>query len=161
MEKAEKQAVEIRHSGEHRVQLQSERLLKAYKSRAELERRNALLKTKRELIEKAFIHIHEHMLGLKDKEYFQLVAELASSLGEIKGTVYFNSRDLKRLPSDFEKTLCKGKNGMEISKTPDDGIDGGFILRSGDIEENMTFSAVLSDRREEIEDMISRELFRD
>lgn len=161
MEKAEKQAEEIRHSGEHKVQLQSERLLKAYKSRAELERRNALLKTKRELIEKAFNHIHEHMLGLKDKEYFQLVAELASSLGEIKGTVYFNSRDLKRLPRDFEKTLCKDKIDMEISKTPDDGIDGGFILRSGDIEENMTFSAVLSDRREEIEDMISRELFRD
>ncbi len=161
IEDAEKQAEEIRHGGRHKVELQSEKLLKAYKSRAELERRNALLKTKRELIEKAFRHIHECMLSLKDKEYFELVSGLASSLGEIKGTVYFNSSDLRRLPKDFAKTLGKGKNGIEISRTPDDGIDGGFILKNGDIEENMTFSAVLEDRREEIEDMISKELFKD
>ena len=161
IKKAEKQAEEIRHNGEHKVQLQSEKLLKAYKSRAELERRNSLLKTKRELIEKAFGHIYECMLSLNDDEYFELVSGLASSLGEINGTVYFNSRDLRRLPKDFAKTLGRGKNGIEISQTPDDGIDGGFILKNGDIEENMTFSAVLSDRHEEIEDMISRELFRD
>lgn len=161
IEDAEKQAEEIRHSGEHKVQLQAEKMLKAYKSRAELERRNAILKTKRELIEKAFRHIYEYMLELKDKEYFELVYGLASSLGEIKGIVYFNSRDLKRLPKNFAEKFGGIKGGIEISKIPDDNIDGGFILKNGDIEENMTFSAVLSDRHEEIEDMISKELFRD
>ncbi len=159
IENAEKQAEEIRHSGEYRIKVQSEKILKSYKSRAELERRNAILKTKRELIEKAYRHIHEYMLGLADKEYFELVAGLASSLGKTNGILYFNSRDLKRLPKDFKKTLCGGKAEIEISAVPDDGIDGGFILRNGDVEENMTFSAVLADRREEIEDMISKELF--
>ena len=38
-------------------------------------------------------------------------------------------------------------------------IDGGFILKNGDIEENMSFSALLSSNRDSIEDLINRELF--
>ena len=47
----------------------------------------------------------------------------------------------------------------ELSKTPCD-IESGFILKCGDIEENMDFSAILSEKRDAIEDFINQELFK-
>ena len=38
-------------------------------------------------------------------------------------------------------------------------IESGFILKCGDIEENMDFSAILSEKRDAIEDFINQELF--
>ncbi len=160
-QEAKKQAEEIRHGGEHKIELQAENLLKAYKSKAELERRNAVLKAKRNEIEKAIRHIHDYMLALEDKKYFELVMKFASSLAEKNGTVYFNSRDLKRLPKDIVKKFSDCGVKVQVAEKPCDDIDGGFILRNGDIEENMSFSSILIEKREELEDMISRELFKD
>ena len=161
VEKAEKQAQEIRHSGEHRVQLQSEKLLASYKSREELERRNLILKTKRDEIAKAVEHIYKAMLSLDDNKYFDLVLKLAGTLGGGSGTVWFNSRDLKRLPPDIKKRFAQKKLDITVSDKADDSIDSGFILKNGDIEENMSFSSVLAEKRELVEDIIGRELFRD
>jgi len=161
MEKARKQADDIRHGGEHKVQLQSQKLLNAYKSREELEKRNALLKTKRFEIEKAFNHIYEYILGLDSKRYFDLVLKLAGKLGDLSGTIYFNSRDLKRLPKDMSERFAKCGIKAQISSVPDDSIESGFILKHGDIEENMSFLSVMNDKREIIEDLIGRELFKD
>lgn len=161
MEKARKQAQDIRHSGEHKVQLQSEKLLGAYKSREELEKRNALLKTKRNEIEKAFEHIYQHILGLNTDKYFELMLKLAKTLGQTSGTVFFNSRDLKRMPKDMADRFAKCGIKADISSAPDDSIDSGFILKHGDVEENMSFLSVMNDKRESIEDLIGRELFRD
>lgn len=161
MEKARKQADDIRHGGEHKVQLQSQKLLNAYKSREELEKRNALLKTKRFEIEKAFNHIYEYILSLDSKRYFDLVLKLAGKLGDLSGTIYFNSRDLKRLPKDMSERFAKCGIKAQISSVPDDSIESGFILKHGDIEENMSFLSVMNDKREIIEDLIGRELFKD
>lgn len=159
--KAEKQAEEIRHSGEHKVQLQSEKLIKAYKSRAELEKRNALLKAKRTEIEKAIEHIHEYLLSMPENEYFEYIIKLAATLDSTDGVMYFNSKDLKRMSKGFRIAMLDHNVTAAISDIPDDSIDGGFILKNGDIEENMTFSAIIADRREELEDIIGRELFLD
>ncbi len=161
MEKARKQADDIRHGGEHKVQLQSQKLLNAYKSREELEKRNALLKTKRFEIEKAFNHIYEYILSLDSKRYFDLVLKLAGKLGDLSGTIYFNSRDLKRLPKDMSERFAQCGIKAQISSVPDDSIESGFILKRGDIEENMSFLSVMNDKREIIEDLIGRELFKD
>ncbi len=159
--KAEKQAQEIRHIGEHKVQLQSEKLLAAYKSKEELEKRNIILRTKRAEIEKAIDHIYNYMIGMKDKEYFELILKLARSLGNCSGTVFFNSRDLARLPSDIKDKFNRCGVNADISDKPDDSIDSGFILKNGPIEQNMSFLSVINDKREQIEDIIGRELFRD
>ena len=161
VEKAEKQAQEIRHNGEHRIQLQSEKMLAAYKSREELEKRNLLLKTKRTEIKKAVEHIYQHMLNLPQKDYFDLVLKLAAAMDKKSGTVFFNSKDLKRMPDDMSKRFKKCGIDAVISDKPNDAIDSGFILVNGDIEENMSFLSIINDKREEIEDLIGRELFKD
>lgn len=130
----------------------------ANKSRAELEMRNALLKRRREEIDITYKGVLEHMLSLPDKDYFDLIYALASKLSGKSGTVMLNSKDLNRLPSDFSEQLEKHGVKAELSKEPVK-ISGGFILKCGDIEENMDFAAILADKRDMTEDLINRELF--
>ena len=161
MDAARKKASDITHSAETKVQMQADNLIKAYRSREELERRNALLKTKRDEIEKTLKYVYDHILKLDDKKYFELVLKLAAKLNGQKGTVYFCSKDLKRMPGDFAKKLAGCGLKAEISTKPYDDICSGFILKDGDIEENMSFEAVINEKREELEDLIGRELFKD
>lgn len=127
-------------------------------SRAELEIRNALLKRKRQEIDITFNAILEHLLALDDKTYFDTIYKLAKKLDEKSGEVLLNSKDLARLPSDFETKLKNVGINATVCKTPRD-ISGGFILKCGDVEENMVFDAILSDKRDMIEDLINHQLF--
>lgn len=156
-----KKAEEIRRSGEHKVQLQAENLLKAFRSRAELERRNALLRTKRKEIEKTIGMIQKHIISMNEKDYFRFILRLAKNLENTDGVMYFNSSDLKRMPKNFQMILEDHSINSKLSDTPDDSIDGGFILKNGDIEENMSISSLIEEKREKLEDLISSELFKD
>ena len=158
---AVKKAEEIRRSGEHKVQLQAENLLKAFRSRAELERRNALLRTKRKEIEKTIRMIQKHIISMNEKDYFRFILRLAKNLENTDGVMYFNSSDLKRMPKNFQMILEDHSINSKLSDTPDDSIDGGFILKNGDIEENMSISSLIEEKREKLEDLISSELFKD
>ena len=128
------------------------------KSKVELEIRNSILKKRREEIDNTVDMVYNTLLNLDDKEYFEALYKLASSLKGLKGVVYLNNKDLKRAPADFTQKLKAVGLDAELSKDAVD-IDGGFILKDGDIEENMSFSAVISAKRDDLEDLINRELF--
>lgn len=128
------------------------------KSRAELEIRNALLKQRRIEIDKTVDALLDHLNNLSDDEYFEAIYKLAAQLSGKSGEIMLNSRDLQRLPSDFENRLKNSGLDTAVSEHPAD-IFGGFILKSGNIEENMDFSALINARRDEIEDLINSQLF--
>lgn len=77
----------------------------------------------------------------------------------MSGVVLLNENDINRLPKDFLARIEECGVKAELSKTPCD-IESGFILKCGDIEENMDFSAILSEKRDAIEDFINQELLR-
>ena len=116
-------------------------------SRCELEIRNALLRQRRSEIDKTVDALLDYFLGLPDGDYFQAIYRLAAQLKGKSGEILLNNKDLQRLPQDFE------------GKIREAGLLGGFVLKSGDIEENMDFRALINARRDEIEDLINRELF--
>lgn len=130
----------------------------ASKSRAELEKRNALLKQRREGIDVTFKAVYDYLINLDGEKYFNIIYKLCSKLSDKQGELFFSEKDLKRLPKDFEARLEETGLNATVSKSTAD-ITGGFILKNGDIEENMSFSSILSDSREQIEDLINRELF--
>ena len=130
------------------------------KSKVELEIRNAILKKRREEIDNTVDIVYNKLLKLDDKEYFEALYKLAASLKGSKGVVYLNKNDLNRVPSDFIDKMKESGLDVELGKEAVD-IDGGFILKDGDIEENMSFSAVISAKRDDLEDLINRELFAD
>lgn len=141
-----------------KAQTKVEQINASSKSRAELETRNALLKRRRSEIDKTLDGLRDYLVNLSDNEYFEYIYKLAAKLSGKKGMVHMNQRDLDRMPPDFILQLAKNGLIALVSKTPVD-IAGGFILKSGDIEENMDFSALIAAKRDEIEDKINRELF--
>lgn len=127
-------------------------------SRAQLAKRNALLKQRRAEIDKTVEALESYFLSLNDYDYFEALYRLAAQLRGKRGELFLCQRDLERKPDNFEKRLQAAGLDATVSQTPAD-IGGGFILKDGDIEENMAFSAIISARRDEIEDLINRELF--
>ena len=130
----------------------------ASKSRAELAARTPLLKQRRAYIDKTAGALLDYLRGLGDNDYFNALYRLAAQLRGKSGELLLNQKDLQRLPSDFENRVREAGLDARVSQTPAD-ILGGFILKSGDIEENMDFAALLNARRDEIEDLINRDLF--
>ena len=130
----------------------------ASKSRAELAARTALLRRRRAEIDKTAAALLDYLTGLGDNDYFNALYRLAAKLKGKSGELMLNQRDLQRLPGDFEAKLREAGLDARVSQSTAD-IPGGFILKSGDIEENMDLSAVIAERRDETEDLINRELF--
>ncbi|WP_443715344.1 V-type ATP synthase subunit E [Ruminococcus bromii] len=142
-----------------RAQSKVKQMQAASKSRCDLETRNAFLKRRREEIDKTYSEILNKMKNLPDEDYFELIYTFAKKLNGMSGVVLLNEKDMNRLPKDFLARLEKCGVKAELSKMPCD-IESGFILKCGDIEENMDFSAILSEKRDAIEDFINQELFK-
>ncbi len=161
MAKAQAKAQEISENARLKKQEQTARLQKTYQSRRELEKRNIILRAKRAAIDEAVTSVLDYMNHLDSKAYFTLIYRLAATLDTKEGVVLLNARDLKRVPADFLAQMKKSGIAATLSQTPDNSIESGFILKNGDIEENMSFAAVIAARREAVEDVINRELFKD
>ena len=161
LSKADEKAKEIAQTAQIKKAELTDRLKKSNQSRIELEKRSTVLKTKREEIEKAVRKISDSMKNLNDEAYFRLIYRLASTLGKKEGVILLNTRDLKRVPKDFLSEMAKSSITATLSNVPDDRIDSGFVLKNGDIEDNMSFDAIIAEKREAIEDVINRELFKD
>lgn len=142
-----------------RAQSKVKQMQAASKSRCDLETRNAFLKRRREEIDKTYSEILNKMKNLPDEDYFELIYTFAKKLSGMSGVVLLNENDINRLPKDFLARIEECGVKTELSKTPCD-IESGFILKCGDIEENMDFSAILSEKRDAIEDFINQELFK-
>ena len=152
---ADKISAEIADKAQSKVkQMQA-----ASKSRCDLETRNAFLKRRREEIDKTYSEILNKMENLPDEDYFELIYTFAKKLSGMSGVVLLNKKDMNRLPKNFLARLEECGVKAELSKAPCD-IESGFILKCGDIEENMDFSAILSEKRDAIEDFINQELFK-
>lgn len=142
-----------------RAQSKVKQMQAASKSRCDLETRNAFLKRRREEIDKTYSEILNKMKNLPDEDYFELIYTFAKKLNGMSGVVLLNEKDMNRLPKNFLASLEKCGVKAELSKMPCD-IESGFILKCGDIEENMDFSAILSEKRDAIEDFINQALFK-
>ena len=136
----------------------AERIVAAAESAANLTVRNELLYKRREEIEKTLKELEEHLKSLPEKKYFDKLMLLAvDSANGKQGVLYMNSADLKRVPQTFKEILSS--KGIAVSDKADDTISGGFILKYDDIEINEDFTALIADKKEQLEDIINSCLF--
>jgi len=131
-------------------------------SSARLRRRKSLLEAKQEILAQTMEQALERLYEMPVDTYFDLLVKIAAAMAEPgDGELLLNKKDLLRRPADFEKVVQEAlKNGCrlrlsEIARP----IDGGFILKYGDIEQNCSFRAIFTARWDEMSDKVRDILF--
>lgn len=150
---AETEAGKIKADAEKKAEL----IINSGKSSAELLKRDTALNCRRELIEKALVAVADTVNAYGDKDYFDFLLTLIKKekLND-KGEVYLSVKDKVRNITDFKSELSA--LNLTLSDTFAD-INGGFILKYGDIQINGELSALIHEKRDVLTDELNKALF--
>ncbi len=159
---AKSKADSLREKSDLEAKQHRSEIEKSRNSALALQKRQRLLETKQELLSETLEKVRNELYALPPKEYFAMLVRLAAqSAEEGEGEMMLCEKDNARLPQDFEAELSaalpKG-SAIRLSKETRP-VDGGFVLKYGDVEANCSFAAIFDARREEFADIISPILF--
>lgn len=165
---AEKQAAEITAAAKAEAETEAEKIkaeaekkaeliINSGKSSAELLKRDTALNCRRGLIEKALITVADTVNAYSDKDYFDFLLTLIKKEKlNGKGEVYLSVKDKARDTASFKSEL--EALGFTLSDNFAD-INGGFILKYGDIQINGELSALIHEKRDVLTDELNKALF--
>ena len=154
--------------------LQSSQIIKAERdsaerekrliSVAELERRKEKLTIKQRLIEDLFAQAIASLCEKPDTEYENMLVDMIANTAAGDEEVVLSSNDKKRLSGGFiraanEALAKKGKSGKLSLSDETRPLKGGFILRSGLVEINNSFEAIVKMRKDNLESLAVKMLF--
>lgn len=148
---AEKAAAEVLAQAQNQVAVITE----TGRSGAALLIRDARLDCRRAEIDRTFAEAREKLLGLPDAEYFDFLATVLAQT-DCRGTLYLNERDLKRDTVAFAEKLSARGIVLSGESVP---LDGGFLLKDGEIEINASLTALFREKRSDLVDAVNRILF--
>ena len=152
-EEAETDAEKIRAEAEKKAEL----IINSGKSSAGLLKRDTALNCRRELIEKALNFVADTVNAYGDKDYFDFLLTLIKKEKlNGKGEVYLSIKDKARDIAAFKSELSA--LDLTLSDTFAD-INGGFILKYGDIQINGELSALIHEKRDVLTDELNKALF--
>ncbi len=150
---AETDAGKMRADAEKKAEL----IINSGKSSAELLKRDTALNCRRELIEKALNFVADTVNAYGDKDYFDFLLTLIKKEKlNGKGEVYLSVKDKARDIAAFKSELSA--LDLTLSDTLAD-INGGFILKYGDIQINGELSALIHEKRDVLTDELNKALF--
>ena len=150
---AETDAEKIRAAAEKKAEL----IISSGKSSAELLKRDTALNCRRGLIEKALNFVADTVNAYGDKDYFDFLLTLIKKEKlNGKGEVYLSIKDKARDIAAFKSELSA--LDLTLSDTFAD-INGGFILKYGDIQINGELSALIHEKRDVLTDELNKALF--
>ena len=150
---SETEAEKIKADAEKKAEL----IINSGKSSAELLKRDTALNCRRELIEKALITVADTVNAYGDKDYFNFLLTLIKKEKlNGKGEVYLSVKDKARDTASFKSEL--EALGFTLSDNFAD-INGGFILKYGDIQINGELSALIHEKRDVLTDELNKALF--
>jgi len=129
-------------------------------SAAGLETRRRLLSERNLIIDQILSEVKDSICSLPEEEYFLILKNYILSHPQNEpGIIVLNKRDLSRLPADFISSLSKGRQApLTVSETPGN-FDAGCVLIYGEVEYNGTISALINEKKDELRDLLNRELF--
>ena len=165
---AEKQAAEITAAAKAEAETDAEKIkadaekkaeliINSGKSSAGLLKRDKALNCRRGLIEKALAAVADAVNAYGDKDYFDFLLTLIKKERlNGKGEVYLSVKDKARDTAAFKSELSA--LNLTLNDTFAD-INGGFILKYGDIQINGELSALIHEKRDVLTDELNKALF--
>lgn len=134
-------------------------------AQAEMEARQQKLRAKDELVDKAFELALKKLRELPAAEYRAFIEPLLVAAAETgEEEVIVAPHDRERLNEAFlarvnEELKAQGKAGRLALAEETRPLEGGFILRTGGVENNYSFELILKLSRDELEQEVAAVLF--
>ena len=131
---------------------------------AELERRKEKLAVKQRLIEDLFARAIQLLCNKPDAEYEELLVDMIANAAAGDEEVILSAGDKKRLSEGFIRSANqalakKGLSGKLRLSAETKPIKGGFVLRSGLVEINNSFEAIVKMQKDNLESLAVKMLF--
>jgi len=166
LEKERDQEIEkIKTEAAKEAELRAEEVVKRELSSKQMEARKSLLEFKQELIDRIFDLAYEQVTKLKSEEYRDFLKTLFLKTVETgEEEVIIGKKDVKQITPSFLQTVNRelkktGREGKLHLGKPSSEIDGGFVLRKGRKETDVTLSALFASARDELETEVAEILF--
>lgn len=123
----------------------------------------SVLSAKRAAIRKVFDSAAEKITGMNDDEYLGLMGNLIKKTIETGDEAVVIGKNETRINDDFIKQINRElgagfRGNILLSKDRAD-INGGFILKRGDISINVSVDVLMQMAREQLETELASELF--
>lgn len=165
LDAARSEAEEKRNAIINKAKKDAQEVKKRIIAAAELEARKQRLRAKQELVEETLSRVLHQLVNMPEIQYRQMLASMiADAAEEEEFDILLSSRDRERLGeallSDAVSQLAaRGKNAKLKMAVGNANIQGGFILRTGNIEMNYSFEAMMRMQQDELEQLICSQLF--
>ncbi|MBQ0060069.1 MAG: hypothetical protein KBS83_09005 [Lachnospiraceae bacterium] len=132
-------------------------------SQSSLEKRQAVLLAKQEIIENVIGKAYADLENQGDEAYFAMIRKLLiKSVRPQEGEISFSAKDMARLPEGFAQAVAHiaeaygGKLSISKEAAP---IDSGFVLKYGGIEENCSLKALFDSMKDRMQDAVNAVLW--
>ena len=105
---------------------------------------------------------HTRLYAMPRDDYFGLLIQMAAAFADPgEGELLLNEKDLLRRPAGFESELNAALGEGRRLKISENArpLDGGFVLKYGDVEQNCSFRAIFAARADELSDRARGILF--
>ena len=115
------------------------------------------------LLDEVFVKARQRILALDDAKYLELIGKLMTEAIETGDEEVIVGNQEKRIDEAFIERMNGTlgpplKSNLQLATEKAD-IDGGFILRRGNIQVNVSMDILLAQAREQLEAELAGELF--
>jgi V/A-type H+-transporting ATPase subunit E len=159
-EQTEKENEKLYRESMNRAQERKRRMLAV----AELEMRKQILATKQQVIDETMERVNQAIKEIPRDEYRRIISQMLLESAQGDEEVFFSVEDEDRLDQSLidevnQELISQGKKGGLKLSPERETFGGGFILKSGGMEINNTFEAIIRMSRDEVESQVARILF--
>lgn len=126
-----------------------------------LEGRKSRLAARQEIVDRVFEEVKTRLAGLPEKEYLDFLCSLAIPfLSKDDNTLILSEKDADSIGEKLVGMLMDKSKGMKIGLSDERArTAGGLIVKSGDIQINLTLEAMTRVEREKLETEVVGILF--
>ena len=124
------------------------------------EKRINILSAKWEYLDNAFSAAAKLLCKMPDDKQVRFVVSLIQKYQRTDAELIFNKTDRDRLGQIVVDTVNAVSKDFKVTLSERTGdFSGGVILKEGGVEANLTYEALVADKREQLEDEVSSVLF--
>lgn len=155
MSEAEEEFATLEKKRKSELTQKSEMIIERAKAYNDQYLKQQLMQTKIKFIQEVISEASDAIKKMPSEEYFSAMENLiVSNAHKADGVISFNEKDIANMPDGFIENLKIDGGSVKLDTKAAD-IDGGFIIKYGDIEENCSLESIFRFKYDRLCDIIN------